>query len=47
MQLAWGPPKSPQFMVLQMDNKNHSIALGLIKVDIIVPTEDFPDAKGE
>lgn len=34
-------------MVFQMDNKNKSIALSLIKVDIIVPTEVLPDAKGE
>lgn len=47
MQLNWGASVSPQMMVLQLENKNKSIALTQIKVDIQLSTDDFPDAKGE
>ncbi|KAH8378137.1 hypothetical protein KR093_009500, partial [Drosophila rubida] len=45
MQLNWGPAVSPQSMVLQLENKNKTVALTLIKVDMMVPADDFPDAK--
>ncbi|KAH8418787.1 hypothetical protein KR222_002948 [Zaprionus bogoriensis] len=45
MQLNWGPAVAPQTMVLQLENKNKSIALTMITVTMRVSTDDFPDAK--
>lgn len=47
MQLNWGSSISPDSMVLRLEDKNKSIALTSITVNMMVPTEDFPDAKGE
>lgn len=46
MQLNWGSSVSPQIMVLQLENKNKTIALTQIKVDILLSSDDFPNAKG-
>ncbi|XP_034098956.2 lysosome-associated membrane glycoprotein 1 [Drosophila albomicans] len=45
MQLHWGPDVSPQILVLQLEKKNQTVALTLLKVDMTVPSDDFPDAK--
>ncbi|EDV99081.1 lysosome-associated membrane glycoprotein 1 [Drosophila grimshawi] len=45
MQLNWGPAALPEFIALQLDNKNKSISLTSVQMQITVSTKDYPDAK--
>lgn len=45
MQLNWGAESAQQSLILQFENQNKSISLTSIKVNMMVPTDDFPDAK--
>ncbi|EDW11935.2 lysosome-associated membrane glycoprotein 1 [Drosophila mojavensis] len=45
MQLNWGPIDGQESLVLQLENKNKSVSLTLIKVVLPLAAADFPDAK--
>lgn len=47
MQLNWGPIDGQESLVLQLENKNKSVSLTLIKVVLPLAAADFPDAKGK
>ncbi|XP_030377068.1 lysosome-associated membrane glycoprotein 1-like [Scaptodrosophila lebanonensis] len=43
--LNWGPAQTPASLAMQFDKKNMSIVLSMIKINLPITGDNFPDAK--